>query len=408
METSWNFDNGYSVEEGHHADTALAGPAQEVEWTDPVTGTRGYLVIHNLVGGMATGGTRMKSGCDLSEVRDLARGMAIKTAAFELPVGGAKAGLDIDPERPGALEVLERFFSHLRPWLDHYWVTAEDLGVTQATLDAVFERLGMEQSYHAAINRSDSPAATLERIETAFRTDVPGDLPLAKVIGGYGVAQAAVTTAKSLGWSLPGTTAAVQGIGTIGGATARYLHQAGISVMALADAAGTLYDPAGLDVPSLLEVRNDHDEVDRARVPDHVEQLPSGKILTLAVDLLIPAAYSYAITEDHAPRIAARAVIEGAKSPTTQEAEALLAARGVPVIPDFIANAGAAAWTWWVLQGAVSVDADDSLTRLQDHMRAKIEYLMDRWTDSRVPPRHSARDLAVANHTPSRELPLRR
>lgn len=408
MQTSWNFDNRYSVEEGHHADTTLAAPTQEVEWTDPVTGTRGYLVIHNLVGGMATGGTRMKSGCDLSEVRDLARGLAIKTAAFELPVGGAKAGLAIDPERPEALDVLERFFSYLRPWLDHYWVTAEDLGVTQATLDAVFERLGMEQSYHTAINRSDSPAATLERVETAFRTEVPGGQPLAKVIGGYGVAQAAVATAQSLAWSLPATTAAVQGIGTIGGATAMYLHQAGISVVALADAAGTLYDPAGLDVPYLLELRDAHDEVDRAQVPDHVEQLPSPKVLILAVDLLIPAAYSYAITEDHVPRTAARAVIEGANSPTTQEAEELLAAQGIPVIPDFIANAGAAAWTWWVLQGDVDADAEDSLTRLQGHMRAKIEYLMTRWTDSRVPPRHSARDLAVENYTALRELPLRR
>lgn len=399
MQTSWNFDNRYSLEEGHHADTILAAPAQEVEWTDPVTGSRGFLVIHNLVGGMATGGTRMRAGCDLSEVRDLARGMAIKTAAFQLPVGGAKAGLDIDPERPEALEVLERFFSHLRPWLDHYWVTAEDLGVTQATLDAVFARLGMEQSYHAAINRSDSPAETLDRIRTGFRAEVPGGVSLAKIIGGYGVAQAAVATAQSLGWSLPATTAAVQGIGTIGGATAMYLHQAGVSVVALADAAGTLYDPAGLDVPSLLELRDAHDEIDRTLVPDHLEQLPSPRILTLTVDLLIPAAYSYAITEDHAPRISARAVIEGANSPTTPEAEQLLAAYDVPVIPDFIANAGAAAWTWWILQGLVGTDADDSLIRLQNQMHAKVEYLMTRWTDSAVPPRHSARDLAVENYT---------
>lgn len=399
MEKSWSLDSGYSVEEGHHADTTLAAPAQEVEWTDPVTGTRGFLVVHNLVGGMATGGTRMSTGCDLDEVRDLARGMAIKTAAFELPVGGAKAGLDIDPESPGALEVLERFFSHLRPWLDHYWVTAEDLGVTQATLDEVFARLGMEQSYHAAINRSDYPAATLERIHTGLSAEAPGGLSLAKVIGGYGVARAAVATAQSLGWSLPATTAAVQGIGTIGGATARYLHEAGVSVVALADAAGTLYDPAGLDVPSLLELRDAHDEVERARVPDHVEQLPSPTILTLTADLLIPAAYSYAITAEHVPHIAARAVIEGANSPTTPEAEELLGAQDIPVIPDFIANAGAAAWTWWILQGLVGADADESLTRLRRQMQAKVEYLMTEWSDSAVPPRQSARDLAVENYT---------
>ena len=399
VENSWNFSNDYSLEEDHHADTTLAAPVHEVLWTDPVTATEGFLVTHNLVGGMATGGTRMQTGCDLSEVRDLARGMAIKTAAFELPVGGAKAGLDIDPEHPEALEVLERFFSHLRPWIDHYWVTAEDLGVTQDTLDAVFARLGMEQSYHAAINRSDSPAATLERIHTGFGAEVPGGVSLAKVIGGYGVAQAALGTAQSLEWNLPATTAAVQGIGTIGGATAMYLHHAGVSVVALADAAGTLYDPAGLDVPSLLQLRDAHDEIDRSQVPNHVEKLPSPRILTLAADLLIPAAYSYAITAEHVPHIAARAIVEGANSPTTPEAEELLAAQGIPVVPDFIANAGAAAWTWWILQGAVGAEANDSLTRLKNHMHAKVEYLLTRWTVSAVPPRQSARNLAVENYT---------
>src|SRR5699024_1629289 len=184
----------------------------------------------------------------------------------------------------------------LRPWLDHYWLTAEDFGVTQTVLDEVFARLGMEQSYHAAINRSDSPARTLERIHTGFSAEVAEGVSLAKVIGGYGVAQAALATAKSLEWSFSATTAAVQGIGTIGRATAMSLHQAGVTVVALADAAGTLYDPAGLDVPALLELRDAHDEIDRSQVPNHVEQLHSQKILEVTADLLVPAAYSYAIT----------------------------------------------------------------------------------------------------------------
>lgn len=405
MGNSWNLDDGYSLEQEKHAHTTLPAPEEEVLWTDPVTATRGFLVIHNLVGGMATGGTRMRAGCDLAEVRDLSRGMAVKTAAFELPVGGAKAGLDIDPHRPEALEVLERFFSHVRPWLDRYWVTAEDLGVTQADLDAVFARLGMEQSYHAAINRSDSPAATLARIHSGFRAEVPGGVPLAQVIGGYGVAQAALGTAQSLEWRLPATTAAVQGIGTIGGAAAEYLYRAGVSVVALADAAGTLYDPAGLEVPALLELRDDSGEIDRTRVPTHIAQLPSPAVLTLSADLLIPAAYSYAITEEHVPDINTRAVIEGANSPTTPEAGEMLTAQGIPVLPDFIANAGAAAWTWWILQGLVGADAEDSLTRLQKQMRAKVEYLLTRWSASAVPPRHSARDLAVANYTAQSEVP---
>lgn len=106
-------------------------PLLRLTWTDPVTQAKGYLVVHNLSHGLATGGTRMRPGCTLGEVEDLARGMAAKTAAFNLPVGGAKGGIDFDPKDPAADGVLERYFTAMRPWLDDHWVTAEDLGVPQ-------------------------------------------------------------------------------------------------------------------------------------------------------------------------------------------------------------------------------------------------------------------------------------
>ncbi|MGH8922645.1 MAG: Glu/Leu/Phe/Val dehydrogenase dimerization domain-containing protein, partial [Actinomycetes bacterium] len=108
-----------------------AEPLMRLTWTDPVTGAHGYLVVHSLVSGIATGGTRMRAGCTMGEVEDLARGMANKTATFNLPVGGAKGGVDFDPKDPRAFGVLTRFCEFLRPWLDARWVTAEDLGVPQ-------------------------------------------------------------------------------------------------------------------------------------------------------------------------------------------------------------------------------------------------------------------------------------
>src|SRR5690606_18927591 len=132
-------------------DTRGDEPFLRLTWTDPMTGAHGYLVVHTLVGDLATGGTRMRAGCTMSEVEDLARGMAAKTAVFDLPVGGAKGGIDFDPKDPRAVDVLQRFCQAMRPWLNAHWVTAEDLGVPQHLLDEVFERLGLHQSFHAAI-----------------------------------------------------------------------------------------------------------------------------------------------------------------------------------------------------------------------------------------------------------------
>ncbi|WP_307849560.1 Glu/Leu/Phe/Val family dehydrogenase [Qaidamihabitans albus] len=373
-------------------------PLLRLTWTDPVTGAHGYLVVHTLVSGLATGGTRMRAGCTMSEVEDLARGMAAKTATFGLPVGGAKGGIDFDPKDPRATGVLERFCEAMRPWLDAHWVTAEDLGVPQHLIDEVFVRLGLQQSYHAAIRRSPDPERTLRRVHAGLHAPVPGGLLLGDVIGGYGVAQACLGAAATWGWQVGETTAAIQGIGTMGGAAAWYLHEAGLRVTAVADAAGTLHDPRGLDIPALLELRDSYGEVDRSRLPEGVRELPRNAVLAVDADILVPAAISYALTPDNSLDVPAKVIVEAANSATTPEAEAMLAARGIPVIPDFVANAGAAAWAWWLLLGQVGADPADSFLRLRTEMQAKVALLLAEWNNGQVPPRHTAMEFAQAQH----------
>ncbi|GAA3219436.1 Glu/Leu/Phe/Val dehydrogenase dimerization domain-containing protein [Pseudonocardia petroleophila] len=370
-------------------------PLIRLTWTDPVTGTLGYLVVHLLVSGLATGGTRMRAGCTMAEVEDLARGMAAKTAVFDLPVGGAKGGIDIDPKDPRAFDVLTRFCEAMRPWLDGYWVTAEDLGVPQHLIDEVFARIGLGQSYHAAITRSADPEATMRRVRAGLDAPVEGGL-LGDVIGGYGVAQACLAAAQTWSWSLPGTTVAIQGIGTMGGAAAFYLHEAGMRVVAVADAAGTLYHPGGLDIPALLELRDEFGEIDRDRVPSDVQRLPRNAVIATAADILIPAAISYAITPDNSFDVAAKVVVEAANTATTPEAEAMLTARGIPVLPDFVANAGAAAWAWWLLLGYVDEVPETSFLRLRTEMTAKVGMLLERWIVDGTPPRHTGWAWAAA------------
>jgi glutamate dehydrogenase (NAD(P)+) len=391
-----------------HSPTAVAvstEPYLRQTWTDPVTGAHGHLVVHVLRSGIATGGTRMRPGCTLGEVEDLARGMAAKTAAFDLPVGGAKGGIDFDPKDPAAFGVLQRFCQAMRPWIDAHWVTAEDLGVPQHLIDEVFASLGLGQSYHAAIRRSPDPEATLARVRKGLNAQVGGGL-LGDVIGGYGVAHACLAAAAAHGWSAP--SVAIQGVGTMGGGAAWYLHEAGLRVVALADAAGTLYSPDGLDVPTLLDLRDEYGEIDRARVPAGVARLPRGAVLGLPADILVPAAISYAITPDTSYDVAAKVVVEAANAATTPEAEAMLAARGVPVVPDFVANAGAAAWAWWLLLGRVGMSgaeaqtAAESFSLLREQMAAKVRALLGPWLATGTPPRHTA--LAWAHAPAETEL----
>jgi glutamate dehydrogenase (NAD(P)+) len=339
----------------------------------------------------------MRAGCTLAEVEDLAAGMARKTAVYNLPVGGAKGGIDCDSKDPEAYGVLSRFMAAMRPWLDTSWVTAEDLGVPQSLIDSIFAELGLDQSYHAAIERSADPARTLRRVNAGLNAPVPGGALLGDVIGGYGVAQSSLGVAAAWEWDVAATTVAVQGVGTMGGAAAYYLHEAGARVVAVADASGTIADPAGLDVPALLELRNPYGEIDRARLPEGVACLPREAALAADADILIPAAVSYAITPDVARTVAAKVVVEAANVATTPQAESMLAARGVPVIPDFVANTGAAAWAWWLLLGYVGAEPADSFQRLRSEMLTKTALLMQGWDADGAMPRTTAQSLAETN-----------
>ncbi|MCA1226827.1 Glu/Leu/Phe/Val dehydrogenase dimerization domain-containing protein [Saccharopolyspora sp. 6M] len=369
-------------------------PLMRVTWTDPVTGKNGFLVVHSLVSGLATGGTRMRAGCTMSEVEDLARGMARKTAVFDLPVGGAKGGIDCDPKDPDAHGVLRRFVEAMRPWIDAHWVTAEDLGVPQHLIDDVFVEAGLQQSYHAAIRRAPDVEHTLRRVRAGLNAPVPGGLLLGDVVGGYGVAQCCLGVVHARAWDHASTTVAVQGVGTMGGGAAWYLHEAGLKVVAVADAAGSLYHPDGLDVPALLEARDRFGEIDRDQVPADVQRLPRDAVLSIDVDVLIPAAVSYAITPERVAQVNAKVIIEAANTPVTAEAERQLADRGVPVIPDFVANSGAVAWAWWLLLGRVDADPVLSFSVLREEMLAKIPPLLAAWDADGTTPRTAALRLA--------------
>ena len=254
-------------------------PYMTVTWHDPVSGRPGFLVIDRLIDGASGGGLRMREGCTVEEVGDLARAMSLKEAVAYTPgdrytpFGGAKGGIDCDPYGPDAVGVLRRYLEAMRPFLERHWATGEDFGLRQETIDEAARQVGLRSSIDAALLRLDDPDAGLERIRDAFAVDVDG-IGLGDVVGGYGVAQAALAALERLELAPRATRAVVQGFGSMGGATARYLAEAGVRVVGIADRGGLIANPAGLDVERLLGARDEHGAIDRAALAAGDEQRP--------------------------------------------------------------------------------------------------------------------------------------
>ena len=353
-------------------------PLLQITWTDPLTGRRGYVVIDSLVRGIASGGLRLREGCTLEEVRGLARGMARKEALVYnpadryVPLGGAKGGVDVNPHDPEAHAVLKRFLTAVLPVVREQWNTGEDFGLRQDVIDALVGELGLPTTIEPAFGLVKDQVAARERLAAAFAVTVDG-IPLADLVGGYGVAEAALAFAERDGIETKGATAVVQGFGSIGGAAARYLQRAGVRVVAVADRDGLLSNPDGLDIETLLAARDGLGVIDRSRV-DAVAGERDGW-LDVDADLLVPAAMSYVISE--ADRVKARIVVEGANMPTLPDAEAALTARGIPVVPDFLANVMTNAWWWWVVFGDIEPTAEDSFRKISETMRRLVTFVGD-------------------------------
>ena len=349
-------------------------PLLEVTWTDPVTDHKGFLVIDRLVRGVCSGGLRMRAGCTLEEVRGLAAGMTRKEALYYrpsnryVPLGGAKGGIDCDPHDPRMRGILTRYLQGVRALLERHWTTGEDLGLHQKLIDDVVTEIGLESSIQAVYPLLPDKSAAITRLRQAFSLTVDG-IPLPDLSGGMGVAEAVLTSLAELGFPAEGTRAVIQGFGSMGGATARYLAQAGLRIIAVADALGVIHNPAGLDVELLLRSRNSFGEIPRSALRPADRQLPLASWLSLDTDVLIPAAISYCVTPGNQAEITAPLIVEAANLPTLPAAEALLTARGIQVVPDFVANSGTNAWWWWTLFGDIDASVPQATHQIRTEMR---------------------------------------
>ncbi|CAL9380579.1 Glutamate dehydrogenase [Streptomyces sp. enrichment culture] len=377
----------------------MTGPLLSLTWTDHVTGRHGYLVVDRLVRGVSSGGLRMRAGCTLDEVAGLARGMTMKEALHYdprsryVPLGGAKGGIDCDPRDPAAYGLLVRYLRAVRPYVECFWTTGEDLGLTQDLVDRAAAEAGLVSSVQAVYPLLDDESAARRRLADAFAVEVDG-IGLDALVGGCGVAESVLTALDRAGVPYAGTRVAVQGFGTMGGATARFLARAGLTVVAVADVEGTIADPAGLDVEALLAARDAFGTVDRSALRPGDRKLPCEAWLSADAEVLVPAAVSYAVDSGNQHRITARWIAEAANMPVVPEAEETLTSRGVTVLPDVVVNSGTNAWWWWTLFGDIGADADEALAHTRRAMRTLTDRMLARAEADATTPRAAAHALA--------------
>lgn len=361
------------------------------EWHDQPTGARGWFVIDRLVGGMCSGGIRMRPGVTVDEVTQLARTMSHKMAVLDIPYGGAKSGIDCDPASAQAPAVLRGFIEAMRPFIAERYATGADLGTREDDIIAACQLAGLIHPLQAGFKSEGG--AGLSRVKQALALTSEG-VPITELIAGYGVAECTAEAMQVLGLPLAGATVALQGFGNVGGAAARYLDRAGSRITVVADIDGTVVDEGGLDIPHLLSIRDRYGRVDRKRLKPGMRCEPEPAWLRYPVDIMIPAAIGNAIRADNQATITCRLLVEAANNPVTPGAETELEDRGVTILPDFVANAAAAFLFGGLLEKRLQPNLESIFGVTSRQLRSTTRELLERARREGVSNRRAAEEIA--------------
>ena len=314
----------------------LRSPKRELTVNFPVqmdNGTvrifTGHRVQHNEARGPVKGGIRYHPAVTIDEVRALAMWMTWKCAVVNLPFGGAKGGVAVDPRglSLSELENLTRRYAAeisiiIGPERD---IPAPDMGTDARIMAWIMDTFSMNVGH------------SVPGVVTGKPLSIGGSQGRVEATG-RGLLYITQEATRAAGHALDEATIAVQGFGNVGATTARLMIAAGARVVAVSDVAGGIYRATGFSWEELQPALERHALLQD--VVQGVDKLTNEELLALPVDVLVPAALEGQITERNAASIRARLVVEGANGPTTPEGDAILAANGIPVVPDILANAG--------------------------------------------------------------------
>jgi glutamate dehydrogenase (NAD(P)+) len=380
----------------------LATPRREVTVSIPLRRDDGatelllgHRVQHNFSRGPAKGGLRYSPDVTLDEVRALAMWMTWKCALLDVPYGGAKGGIRIDPRSYSAAElerVTRRYTSEISPLIGPARdIPAPDIGTDEQTMAWLMDTYSVQRGH------------TVLGVTTGKPVSLGGSLGRASATS-RGVVHVALAALRSRGIQADAATAAVQGFGKVGRYAARFLMETGVRVVAVSDQYGAIASPAGLHIPKLEE------HVDRTGSVvgfGPAEEITNADLLEADVDLLVPAAVEGVIHAGNAARIAATVIVEGANGPTTPEADRVLNDNGRLVVPDILANAGGVIvsyFEWVQANQAYWWDADEVETRLADRMLSAWNQVNDHAARLDLPLRTAATCLAVERVAQAHQL----
>jgi glutamate dehydrogenase/leucine dehydrogenase len=314
----------------------LKSPARQVIVSLPVTmddGSirvfEGYRVIHSTILGPSKGGIRFDPAVNLDEVKALAAWMTWKCAVVDIPYGGAKGGVACNPREMSAGEIERLMRAYTQAMVDIFGtdkdIPAPDMGTGPREMAWLMDQY------------SRSQGMTVNAVVTGKPIVLGGSLGRTEATG-RGVMITALAAMEKLKINPYKATCAVQGFGNVGSWAARLLEERGLKVLAISDLNGAYYNENGLSIEKILKYRDEH----KGSLEGYAEaqKLSNDDLLTLPVDVLVPAATEDVITVKNAPKIQAKLIVEGANGPTSSKADSIIYEKGISVVPDILANAG--------------------------------------------------------------------
>jgi len=329
----------------------------------------GFRVQHSITRGPGKGGVRFHPDVNLNEVMALAGWMTIKCAALNLPFGGAKGGVRVDPTTlsKNELERLTRRYTTeinliIGPQKD---IPAPDVGTTPQVMAWMMDTYSM------------NAGSTVTGVVTGKPVHLGGSLGRSKATG-RGVFVTGLEAAQKIGLDIAHATVCVQGFGNVGAEAALLFHESGAKVIAVQDHTATLYHPEGINIPDLLAYQKQQGAI---KGFDMVHDIDKNELWNIEADIFIPAALEGVISKEIAQKLHTKLILEGANGPTDPAADDVLNERGIVIVPDVICNAGGVTVSYfeWVQDLASYFWTEDEINHRMDViMRKAIHDVWDR------------------------------